>query len=1072
MKKTMLVLLSVLLVVTSVLALAACQQGCDKLGHNWGEWDISSDATCTEEGEQVRTCNRCGEEDSETIPTVAHKLGELVEAVAPDCTHDGAVAYKQCEVCEQYFDAEGKLLGDSEEDLVDPATGAHTWVADAESDKNKPATCLEKGVKAEKCSVCGATREVDLEIADHKLGELVEAVAPDCGHNGAIAHKQCEVCKQFFDAEGKLLGGADAIVVPAAGAHTWVADAESDKNKAATCLEKGVKAEKCSNCGATREVDLEIADHKLGELVPAVAPDCGHDGTIAHKQCEMCKKYFDAEGKLLGDSKEVLVDPAKGEHTWVADAESDKNKAATCFEKGVKAEKCSVCGATREVDLEIVDHKLGELVPAEAPDCGHDGTIAYKQCEMCEQYFDEEGELLGDSEDVLVAPATGDHSWEEDADSEENVTATCGQGGVQAYKCSVCEATKIENTDPTGEHSWEDDDDESREAERIPASCAPGKKTIKCSVCGALGTETVEPTGQHDFTDVELIQEVPATCTDEGTKAHKACTKCGLFCDEDGKLIGEGKEEDLVIPAGHKLDGIVVPEQAATCTADGVKAHQQCTGCEKYFDEDGNMIGDGEEEDLAIPSSGHVLDYDNITWAWPATESALDVEEGINASVGCENCSEKITVKATVVVTDSKEADYEQAGFAKYTATITDEDESEYTSEKQYTRPRLDDGRPSETYILVGQTSDANQFWDDATGKRFAWDHDSLSLKLDGITFEVGGKWKMKKVGFSWDDWQFNGSNTVNINWGSNEQPGEGKPGLFSGTDDIMVNYACTLNFSFNHKTKVVTVEVVEIDIPADVVQYTYTFHVYCANSTIGNGLQFQIWGALAQSDWGGGGKVKAEGSEHPNWYSFTIELMAPVTGEVCVIIHAGDTKYVTFGESTTDGSTYTMKQVTVAPDMYFIYNMASTYSSYAEAEAVANATVTYSYTFHVYCNNASVANGLQFHVWGVINPTSWTSGQVIAEPGKTGWYAYTYESTSQVSGKVKIIIHKGETKYVSFGETGANKSTMTEVTLATDMYFNYQVAQVYDSYEAAQTASISLSTPVAVLPLKFDLAA
>ena len=48
-----------------------------KLGHDWGEWTVSVPATTTSEGEQIRTCNRCGEEEKGIIPMVGLEFDDV-----------------------------------------------------------------------------------------------------------------------------------------------------------------------------------------------------------------------------------------------------------------------------------------------------------------------------------------------------------------------------------------------------------------------------------------------------------------------------------------------------------------------------------------------------------------------------------------------------------------------------------------------------------------------------------------------------------------------------------------------------------------------------------------------------------------------------------------------------------------------------------------------------------------------------------------------------------------------------------------------------------------------------------
>ncbi len=111
--------------------------------------------------------------------------------------------------------------------------------------------------------------------------------------------------------------------------------------------------------------------------------------------------------------------------------------------------------------------------------------------------------------------------------------------------------------------------------------------------CVPLTLTACDLGGTHTHTFGEWVAEVPATCTTNGTKAHKDCTECNKHFDSDGKEIA-----DLTIPTSHTFGSWVakVPE---TCTTDGVKGHKDCTVCNKHFDVFGTEI-----TDLTIPA-GH-----------------------------------------------------------------------------------------------------------------------------------------------------------------------------------------------------------------------------------------------------------------------------------------------------------------------------------------------------------------------------------------------------------------------------------------------------------------------------------
>ncbi len=92
-----------------------------------------------------------------------------------------------------------------------------------------------------------------------------------------------------------------------------------------------------------------------------------------------------------------------------------------------------------------------EPVPAT---CGSAGSVGYYTCKTCGTHIggiDTGFKTLSDDE--IVIPATGNHSWEWITDTEP----TCSADGVKHEKCAVCHAVQSENTPipATGNHDWE-----------------------------------------------------------------------------------------------------------------------------------------------------------------------------------------------------------------------------------------------------------------------------------------------------------------------------------------------------------------------------------------------------------------------------------------------------------------------------------------------------------------------------------------------------------------------------------------------------------------------------------------
>lgn len=141
--------ISILLILGLLLGVTACGHT-----HEFGNWEESKAATCTEKGEQLRKCN-CGEIEFREVPADGHSFGEWEMVVEPTCTENGK-RERKCLVC-----------GLSETEVV-LATG-HSFV---------PATAFA----AKHCKKCGITEgeplailiEQGMEVSqdNHKFGVI------------------------------------------------------------------------------------------------------------------------------------------------------------------------------------------------------------------------------------------------------------------------------------------------------------------------------------------------------------------------------------------------------------------------------------------------------------------------------------------------------------------------------------------------------------------------------------------------------------------------------------------------------------------------------------------------------------------------------------------------------------------------------------------------------------------------------------------------------------------------------------------------------------------------------------
>ena len=128
-----------------------------------------------------------------------------------------------------------------------------------------------------------------------------------------------------------------------------------------------------------------------------------------------------------------------------------------------------------------------------------------------------------------------------------------------------------------------------------------------------------------------LIEETPATCIDDGMKAHYYCSDCRKYFDESKN---ETTETALTIPAtGVHTFGTLIDENPATCIAGGMKAHYKCTVCGKFFDKDKNET---TEEALKTPISPY---YGHTFGRWVEEQYATCQAPGRKGYKHCSICN-------------------------------------------------------------------------------------------------------------------------------------------------------------------------------------------------------------------------------------------------------------------------------------------------------------------------------------------------------------------------------------------------------------------------------------------------
>ena len=403
--------------------------------------------------------------------------------------------------------------------------------------------------------------------------------------------------------------------------------------------------------------------------VPEKAATCTDDGYIEHAECDV--EGCDAvalknatSGYREMQAEEIVIKAAGHDYKQVAE------KPATCSEKGIKAHlECKVCGewavengtitepVTDKSSLEIkmLDHDLEKVAVKEAT-CTEEGVdFEYSKCKVCGGAFVENAlglERIDESDYISPKKA---HDYKQVAEKP----ATCSEKGIKAHlECKVCGEWAVENgtiTEPvTDKSSLEikmlDHDLEKVAAKEATCTEKGNIEYSKCKDCRKYfveeGTITVEvkakdvviPAKGHAYKDVE---EVSATCTSTGVKAHKECTECGKLFVEEGTILVEKTAAELVIPAQeHKLTD--VPAKDATCEERGNIAYSKCELCGGLFKVTaaGDVVAI-EEKDTVKPATDH------FTRVIAEVEPTSCDKPGVKEHLVCENCGKLFLENAT-----------------------------------------------------------------------------------------------------------------------------------------------------------------------------------------------------------------------------------------------------------------------------------------------------------------------------------------------------------------------------------------------------------------------------------------
>ena len=249
--------------------------------HSWDAGKVTTEATCTEEGEKTFTCSICGDEKTEKVSATGHQHTEIRNKKEATCKEEGYSGDTWCKDCGKKI-LSGQAIAKTEN---------HSWDS---GEITKEPTCKEEGEKTFTCSICGNTKTEKVSTTDHQHMEIRNQKNPTCKEAGYSGDTYCADCGVKISS-GKTIAKTKN--------HNWDGGVITTKP---TCTERGEKTFTCTICGNTNTKKVNATGHSYGAYKVVKEPTNKRKGLKA-KTCSVCGKIvYEAIPKT--DSSETNPD--------------------------------------------------------------------------------------------------------------------------------------------------------------------------------------------------------------------------------------------------------------------------------------------------------------------------------------------------------------------------------------------------------------------------------------------------------------------------------------------------------------------------------------------------------------------------------------------------------------------------------------------------------------------------------------------------------------------------------------------------------------------------------------------
>lgn len=350
----------------------------------WGK--VIKEPTCTEEGEAIDFCPRCGatREVTRVIEKVPHDFSVIVTDHEPICL-DGEEYWEyhhECKYCGEpcgIFHHYG-TMAEYAAFIKDPDYDGHAW--DNWFVTVEP-TCAKEGTMVRLCPRCGDKQEKPIEKLKPEWVKISSRLV-DC-----YTEEVTEICKLCGS---KAPGHEARTYTNKVVAHEFVQTKDYlVETVPATCEKDGYYKYRCIHWNTAHTGHDEAEHSEEDGYLKVTIPMLGHDWSkwelrydshyngqdnVNSYWLRECKRCHKTEERV----SEYAPEDACEEHQYVYHEEYDE--PATCDEAGKKVYICSVCGNKKFEEVEPTGHVWTDPIVIEEPSYYADG-LTVKVCTVC-----------------------------------------------------------------------------------------------------------------------------------------------------------------------------------------------------------------------------------------------------------------------------------------------------------------------------------------------------------------------------------------------------------------------------------------------------------------------------------------------------------------------------------------------------------------------------------------------------------------------------------------------------------------------------------------------------------------